>query len=64
MIVFWVDDQPSNNHSISNNNFKPRGIDVVEITSTRIMKLILKKYFWIYKMLGKKVVIISDMVRF
>lgn len=27
------------------------------------MKVILKNFFWIYKMLNKKVVIISDMVR-
>jgi hypothetical protein len=27
------------------------------------MKVILQNFFWIFKMLGKKVVIISDMVR-
>lgn len=27
------------------------------------MKVILKNFFWIFKMMGRKVVIISDMVR-
>jgi hypothetical protein len=27
------------------------------------MSIILKKFFWMYKMLGKKVLIISDMAR-
>lgn len=36
---------------------------MVQITSTRIMKVILQNFFWIFKMLGRKVVIISDMVR-
>lgn len=33
------------------------------MTSTRIMRVILQNFFWIFKMLGRKVVIISDMVR-
>lgn len=36
---------------------------MIEVTSTKIMKLIIKNFFKIYKMLGKKIVVITDMVR-
>lgn len=35
-IVFWVDDNPENNVAYAK-NFKEIGIEVVEVTSTKIM---------------------------
>lgn len=36
---------------------------MVQITSTRIMKIILSNFIGFFKLLGRKIVIISDMVR-
>lgn len=33
------------------------------ITTTRIMNIIMKNFFWIFRRMGKKIVIISDMKR-
>ena len=63
-ILYWVDDVPSGNRSIIKSCFEPAGIEVVEVLNTRVMAVILKKYFWMLKVMGKKVVIISDMSRF
>jgi hypothetical protein len=63
-ILYWVDDVPSGNRSITKSSFEPAGIEVVEVLNTRVMAVILKKYFWMLKVMGKKVVIISDMSRF
>jgi hypothetical protein len=57
-----VDDEPEYNVRIKE-VFEGKGIEVVQVTSTRIMKVILQNFFWIFKMLGRKVVFISDMVR-
>jgi hypothetical protein len=40
------------------------GIEVIEVLSTRVMAAIIKKFFWMFKVMGKRVVIISDMSRF
>jgi hypothetical protein len=37
---------------------------VIEVVNTRVMAVIIKKYFWMFKIMGKKVVVISDMSRF
>lgn len=42
---------------------REKGVEVVQITSTRIMAIIIRQFFWIYKVLGKQVVIITDMGR-
>lgn len=57
-----MDDEPERNDNIKE-HFEGKGIEVVQVTSTRIIKAILQNFFWIFKMLGRKVVIISDMVR-
>jgi hypothetical protein len=34
------------------------------VLNTRVMAVIIKKYFWMFKIMGKRVVVISDMSRF
>jgi hypothetical protein len=57
-----VDDQPRQNDKWVKDLIK-QGIEVVQVISTKIMAIIIRHFFWIYKLLGKQIVIVTDMSR-
>ena len=59
--MFWIDDDHKNNLSVVKQIEK--SAEIIQIFSTDMMKIILEKFFWIYRFLNKKIAIVSDMVR-
>ena len=52
-VIFWVDDMPDNNRGLIDNYFTPQGIEVIQIISTKIMKIILRDFFALLQALKK-----------
>ena len=63
-LIFWVDDEPNRSDNLDcKAHFEKQGIEVVQITSTKIMKVILRDFYGFLKLRDKKIVILSDMKR-
>jgi len=55
---------PANNTAAIEQHFDTSDIEVVQVVSTSLMKILLRDFFGILQAMGKKIVIISDMTRY
>ena len=62
-LIFWVDDNPENNKRLILKYFSYKDLEVVQVRSTRMMKILLSDFFGYFNILKKKIVIISDLAR-
>jgi methionine synthase II (cobalamin-independent) len=61
-LLIWVDDIPSNNSDMVK-GIEDRGVEVIQLTSTRMAEKWAQEFSWLLNWMDVKFKVVSDMVR-